>query len=130
MNQNKNKKVLNDIQENVADFLEENKLSVFQIKEDYLTSKELGEEYKVSAVKTNKLLEEKGYLEKDKDKNWKLSKKGENYGFTPIKMIITLKDQNIIMHLKKENPRWFKCFQEHFAEIMKKESEENKNGTK
>lgn len=130
MNQNKNKKVLNDIQDNVTDFLVENKLSVFQIKEDYLTSKELGEEYKVSAVKINKLLEEKGYLEKDKDKNWKLSKKGENYGFTPIKMIITLKEQNIIMHLKKENPRWFKSFQEHFAEIMKKESEENKNGTK
>ena len=34
MNQNKNKKVLNDIQDNVTDFLVENKLSVFQIKED------------------------------------------------------------------------------------------------
>ena len=62
MNQNKNKKVLNDIQENITNFLQENKVSVFQIKEDYLTSKELGEEYKVSAVKTNKLLAEKGYL--------------------------------------------------------------------
>ena len=130
MNKKKMQKALIEIKDDITNFLQENKVSVFEVKEDYLTSKELGETQKISAVKTNKILEEKGYIEKDENKNWQLSRKGKLYGFTPIKFVTTIKGNTLITHLKKENPKWFKSFKEPFAEIIKEECEENKNGRK
>ena len=125
-----NEENLEQIKSGIEAFLEENNSAVFSVKEDFITSQELGKECNISAIKTNQILEKNNYLKKDDNGKWKLTSKGERIGFTPVKFVIKLEDNCLIIYLKKENPKWFASFKEMFSKIVKEYKEEIEDETK
>lgn len=125
-----NEENLEQIKSGIEAFLEENNSAVFSVKEDFITSQELGKECNISAIKTNQILEKNNYLKKDDNGKWKLTSKGERIGFTPVKFVIKLEDNCLIIYLKKENPKWFTSFKEMFSKIVKEYKEEIEDETK
>ena len=117
------------IEEGIQSFFEKNKINVLAINGGLLTSTELGATQNMSAIETNKLLNKTGILEENTDINrtskWKITKDGQEYAVTPLKFIVSVtNDDNILVRLKEENPKWLGKLEEKFADIVRKENKE------
>lgn len=122
------------IEEGIQAFFEQNKINVLAVNDKLLNSTDLGVTQNMSAIATNKTLHKAGILEENTDINrtskWKITEEGQEYAVTPLKFIVSVTDdENILVRLKEENPKWLGKFEERFADIVRKENkEETANG--
>lgn len=126
------KDVSKSIKIGTENMLEENKLNLFVVNDEILTSTDLGKPFEKSGRAVNLLLHKAGFLEKNENKEekskWKLSEKGKKFAVTPVKQLVTIIDEyNVLVRQKKENPQWIGKMRLEFEKII---LEEKGNGTK
>ena len=130
MNIEKKEEIKKAVEVGIQAFFEKNKINVLAINGKLLTSTELGATQNMSAIATNKLLNKAGILEENTDINrtskWKITEDGQKYAVTPLKFIVSdTDDDNILVRIKEENPKWLGKLEERFADIVKEDKQEN-----